>query len=240
MKKKTGIMGIGILCVMLTMAGCKEEKTADGESAAADAQTISREEAAVGQDTQEKLAQLRKENADAYAWLEITGTDMSWPVLQSAEDLYFYLSHNEEKQEDNAGSIYTEYYNNLDFGDPNTIIYGRNVPERFGKLHQFQDRDFFDTHREIRIFLPDRTLTYQIFGAYSYDDRHLIMIYDFWDEAVFAQYLSDVWNQRAMDAYLDKTVEVTAQDKIITLSTGVTGEDDKRYLVQAVLVDETE
>lgn len=38
--------------------------------------------------------------------------------------------------------------------------------------------------------------------------------------------------------FIDDSVEVTAEDKIITLSTGVTGEDDKRYLVQAVLVSE--
>ena len=41
---------------------------------------------------------------------------------------------------------------------------------------------------------------------------------------------------REMDAFIDDSIEVTAQDKIITLSTGVTGQSDKRYLVQAVLV----
>ena len=33
-------------------------------------------------------------------------------------------------------------------------------------------------------------------------------------------------------------MEVTVEDKIITLSTGVTGQSEKRYLVQAVLVSE--
>ena len=41
-----------------------------------------------------------------------------------------------------------------------------------------------------------------------------------------------------MDAFIDDSVEVTSENKIITLSTGVTGQDDKRYLVQAVLVTE--
>ena len=39
-----------------------------------------------------------------------------------------------------------------------------------------------------------------------------------------------------MDAYVDDSIEVTADDKIITLSTGVTGQDDRRYLVQAVQI----
>ena len=66
----------------------------------------------------------------------------------------------------------------------------------------------------------------------------LIATYDFWDKTIYSTYLEDIFAIRAMDAFIDDSVEVTAEDKIITLSTGVTGEDDKRYLVQAVLVSE--
>ena len=184
------------------------------------------------------IAALQQINPEAYAWLEITGTDISFPILQSAEDETFYLTHNIYGEEDDNGSIYTEYYNNTDFADPNTVIYGRNRDDMFGRLHQFQDRDFFDTHREIKIYTAGKTLTYKIFAAYTYDDRHLIATYDFWDQLVFSNYLEDVFAIRAMDAFIDDSVEVTSENKIITLSTGVTGQDDKRYLVQAVLVTE--
>ena len=89
--------------------------------------------------------------------------------------------------EDDNGCIYTEYYNSTDFQDPNTVIYGRNTESRFGMLHQYQDRSYFDEHREIKIYLSDRVLTWQIFAAYTYDDRHLIMTYDFWDANVFSR-----------------------------------------------------
>lgn len=182
------------------------------------------------------LDSLHRINPDIYAWLDIPGTDISFPILQSAEDEYFYLSHNESKEADDGGCIYTEYFNRKDFSDPNTVIYGRNVDGRFALLHQFQDRDFFDANRTLNIYLKDRVLRYQIFAAYNYDDRHLIKIYDFWDKDIFSSYLETVFSQRAMDAYVDDSAEVTAEDKIITLSTGVTGQDDRRYLVQAVLV----
>lgn len=55
---------------------------------------------------------------------------------------------------------------------------------------------------------------------------------------MFSGYLSDVFSQRQMDAFIDDTVEVGVDDRIITLSTGVTGQSEKRYLVQAVLVSE--
>ncbi|MDO4293237.1 MAG: class B sortase [Eubacteriales bacterium] len=186
----------------------------------------------------EKLSQLKEINGDVYAWLEIPGTDISFPVLQSAEDTAFYLGHNEDKEQDDGGSIYTEYENSKDFTDYNTVIYGRNVDSRFGRLHQYQDRDFFDEYRRLLIYLPERTLEYRIFAAYDYDDRHLLAAFDFSDTTVYSNYLEDVFAIRRIDAFIDADTEVTAQDKILTLSTGVTGQDERRYLVQAVLEEQ--
>lgn len=178
---------------------------------------------------------LEQINQDIYAWLEITGTDISFPVLQSEEDVSRYLTHNIYGEEDENGCIYTEYCNSRDFIDHNTVVYGRSTPEMFGRLYQFRDRDFFDSHCEVKIYLQDRILNGRIFAAYTYDDRHLIATYDFSDAEVFENYLKDIFSIREMDAFFDTTVQVTAQDNILTLSTGVKGEPDRRYLVQAVL-----
>lgn len=182
------------------------------------------------------LDRLRQINPDIYAWLDLPGTGISFPLLQSAEDEAFYLTHNEAKEADDGGCIYTEYFSRKDFSDPNTVIYGRNTAGRFAGLHRFQDRDFFDSHRALDIYLEDRVMSYRIFAAYNYDDRHLIKIYDFWDKDIFSSYLETIFSQRAMDACVDDSAEVTADDRIVTLSTGVSGQDDRRYLVQAVLV----
>ena len=81
-------------------------------------------------------------------------------------------------------------------------------------------------------------LEYQVFAAYPFDDRHLLMNWDFWNPDVFSVYLTEILNQRKMDVFLDPDAEVTAEDRILTLSTGVEGEPQKRYLVQAALVSE--
>ena len=237
------IMRISLLCVLMTAAavpaGCAPE--ASGEAQETQTQEERPELVLENFLTEEgflDLAALQELNSECYGWIAIEGTDISFPVLQPTEDLSWYLSHDFWGGEDDNGCIYTEYYNSTDFQDPNTVIYGRNTESRFGMLHQYQDRSYFDEHREIKIYLSDRVLTWQIFAAYTYDDRHLIMTYDFWDANVFSGYLSDVLSQRQMDAFLDDSVEVTVEDKIITLSTGVTGQSEKRYLVQAVLVSE--
>ena len=64
------------------------------------------------------------------------------------------------------------------------------------------------------------------------------MNWDFWNPDVFSVYLTEILNQRKMDVFLNPDAEVTAKDRILTLSTGVEGEPQKRYLVQAVLVSE--
>lgn len=234
-RKKNCLLLTALILLSAVLSGC-DSTAAQPEESTVSAETALEDFKSAGDKTD--IAALQQINPEAYAWLEITGTDISFPILQSAEDETFYLTHNIYGEEDDNGSVYTEYYNNTDFADPNTVIYGRNRDEMFGKLHQFQDRDFFDAHREIKIYTAGKTLTYKIFAAYTYDDRHLIATYDFWDQLVFSNYLEDVFAIRAMDAYIDDSVEVTAENKIITLSTGVTGQDDKRYLVQAVLVTE--
>ena len=218
------------------LAACGNGRTISDETGKQSSTSASGLEDWLTEEEKPEFAALREINPDIYAWMDIPGTGISFPILQSAEDEYYYLSHNESKEADDAGCIYTEYFNRKDFSDPNTVIYGRNVHGRFAQLHQYQDRDFFDTYRTVNIYLEDRVLSYQIFAAYNYDDRHLIKIYDFWDKDIFSSYLETVFSQRAMDAYVDSSIGVTADDKIITLSTGVTGQDDRRYLVQAVQV----
>ena len=61
--------------------------------------------------------------------------------------------------------------------------------------------------------------------------------YDFSDPIIFRNYLEEVFSIRQIDAFIDDTMDVTEDDKLITLETGVSGEPDQRYLVQAVLVE---
>ena len=79
-----------------------------------------------GETYSEKLEMLQRINGDAYAWLDIPGTDISFPILQDSQDTAFYLSHNEDR-ETTMARIYTEYVNGKEFTDNNTVIYGRNV-----------------------------------------------------------------------------------------------------------------
>ncbi len=184
------------------------------------------------------FAALQEENPEVYAWITVPGTNVDYPILQHDGDNSYYLNHDIDGKEDIAGAIFTEDYNSKDFTDPNTVIYGHNMKNgsMFRTLHNYSDRSFFDENRDVTIYMPDKILHYEIFAAYLYDSRHLLLSFDFQDQQVFAQYLSDVRARRDMNSFVDTSIEVTSEDRIITLSTCYAGMADRRYLVQAVLV----
>lgn len=178
-------------------------------------------------------------NTDLYAWIKIPNTAIDYPVAQySGDDDSYYLNHNMYKESAFAGCIYTEKLNKKDFSDPNTVLYGHNMQNgtMFRALHSFRDKDFFDANKYIYIYLPDRTLTYEIFSAYEYDDRHLLYSFDFSDKKVFREYLDYAQNPTSSMMYNTRNLNVTADDKIITLSTCLGDIETSRYLVQGVLI----
>lgn len=181
---------------------------------------------------------LKEQNEDVYAWIRIPGTNVDYPVLQDEEDNGYYLSHTIDGVEAIEGSIYTENYNSREFDDPNTVIYGHNMKNgsMFRTLHNYEDKAFFDENREIFIYLPDQILEYRIFAAYVYDNRHLLLNFDFEDPEVFEQYIDDIFDIRDVSAHIDTTMEVGTDDRILTLSTCNAGISTQRYLVQAVLI----
>ncbi|MCL2718121.1 MAG: class B sortase [Lachnospiraceae bacterium] len=178
-------------------------------------------------------------NDHVYAWITVPGTIIDYPVLQHPTDDTRYLNYNIDGSFGLPGCIYTEKMNAKDFSDPHTVIYGHNMRNgtMFAKLHEFRKSDFFEKNRDIIIYMPDRELRYKIFAAYVYDDRHLMYSFNFHNPDVYAAYLKGIFDIRDISANIDKDMIITNDDKIITLVTCISGEDDKRLLVQAVLIN---
>lgn len=181
---------------------------------------------------------LEEINTDLYAWIRIPDTNIDYPIAQREGDDSYYLTHDMYQQSRVAGCIYTEECNSKEFDDPNTVIYGHNMKNKsmFQNLHLFADSEFFEEHPYVYIYTPDHVRVYEIFAAYTYDDRHIMYSFDFTDPDVFEEYLNDIYEVRSMSKNLREDVEVTVNDKIITLATCVGGQPQSRYLVQAVLI----
>lgn len=181
---------------------------------------------------------LWEQNEDIYAWIYIPNTNIDYPILQHATDDYYYLEHNLDGSSGLPGCIYTEKINEKNFTDHNTLIYGHNMRNgtMFKDVHKFAEEEFFDANRFIFIYTPEELLIYDIYAAYRFSDTHILYAYDNVTERGFSSYLKMVQDNYGRSGNF-RDVEVTGEDHIITLSTCVGGQDDKRQLLQAVLVE---
>lgn len=186
------------------------------------------------------FATLQATNADIYGWLYIPGTNIDYPIAtptDKADD--YYLDHNIYQQYEFAGTIYSEKQNSRDLTDRNTVLYGHNMLNgtMFRTLHYFEDEEFFNNTPEFYIYTPGHVLTYTVFAAYEYDNRHILNSFDFSDDAVWADYLEYATAPKSMNVHT-RDVEVTVDDRIVTLSTCVGTNKKARYLVQGVLTND--
>lgn len=92
--------------------------------------------------------ELQAMNPDIYAWVTIPDTDISYAVLQREgnDDQEYYSKHSENGAYYSGGSIFSQDYNQKDFSDPMTVLYGHNL--RNGRM--FAQLNDFRTPRSLR------------------------------------------------------------------------------------------
>lgn len=170
-------------------------------------------------------------NPEIYAWIEIPGTPINYPIVQSASDDIYYLDHTIEGIAGYPGSIYTERVNSKDFSDFNTLIYGHDMLDgsMFAGLHAFSDETYLHEHETMVIYTTEHKYTYRIFKALTYDDRHIMGSYDFSDFMQRENYLESIGNSDP---------EVTTDSRLVTMSTCIAEQPSNRFLVEAVLINE--
>ncbi len=185
--------------------------------------------------------ELQAMNPDIYAWITIPGTNVDYPILQSAVEADdYYLNTTMDKKVGLPGAIYTEKYNNTSFWDPVTVIYGHTLAEgtMFTELHNYTDKAFFDANPYIYIYLPDKALKYQIFSAVAFDDRYILGNYNFADPSDFDKYINEL--NASMTGNINTDLKVESGSNVITLSTCIDEFPDQRWLVNAVLLPDEE
>ena len=184
------------------------------------------------------FAQYQEQNTDIYAWLSIPDTNIDYPVLQHESDNLYYLEHNLDGSAGLPGCVYSEKENSKEFTDFHTILYGHNMRNgtMFHDLRYFVEEEYFAQHPYIYVYTEAATFKYQVIAAYEYSDTHLLYAFRYDVPEGRQQYLDEI---AAYDV-LGEDPELSTESKILTLSTCVSGKDDRRLLVQGVLIETKE
>lgn len=180
---------------------------------------------------------LQGANPDIYGWLYIPGTEISHPLLQREGDDEYYLSRNSDGQQDIDGAIFSQAtYNHKDLQDPVTVVYGHhmNSGAMFGTLQEtYSQEGALERYGDVIVYLPEEEMHYKVFAAVPANKIHILHYYDFSDPDIYQLFLDRIYQIRAMGTNFNSEIKVTPEDKMLILSTCLSGNSNKRYLVLA-------
>ena len=108
-------------------------------------------------------------NPDTVGWIELPGTRIDYPVVQTPDDPNFYLRRNFYKEYATCGTIYARAMCDVNKPSDNITLYGHNMSNgtMFADLHNYKDRAFYDEHNIIYFDTLTEYHTYEIFAVFQ-------------------------------------------------------------------------
>lgn len=198
------------------------------------------------QDTQQGIASqssvqptsrnLYLENSDMVGWIQIEGTRIDYPVMQTPADPNYYLKHDFEKHYTDYGCPFMQADCDVLCPSDNLIIYGHNMKDgsMFADLAKYRSKDFWQAHKTVWFDTELGSSAYEIFAVIhttvQADAADAFPFYRFVDAAApedFADYVS-ACQARAL---YDTGISAQYGDKLLTLSTCDNITDNGRWLV---------
>ncbi|WMJ85002.1 class B sortase [Oscillospiraceae bacterium LTW-04] len=192
-------------------------------------------------------------NADVKAWLKIPGTNINYPVLQSASGYnpHYYLDKNIYRQTSRDGVIYAGSTCKFGTGSAglskNTVLFGHNwtnysaAPRignasdvMFGQLAAYHYLNFAKAYPYLWFSTESQEMTWVIFAAF-YTDVSFNYIEPNPTDAGFSAIISGA-KARSRHNF---NIEVSTSDKILTMSTctrAYGSSDKQRFVVMARLL----
>lgn len=186
-----------------------------------------------------QLEELKKQNNDIVAWLEIENTAINYPIMQ-ARNNDFYMKRNYKAKWSLAGSLFVDSTYKWENKSSNFLIYGHNNKDgtMFHDLLNYSSEDFYKEHKEIRLTTTIEDKKYEVVSVFyskvfdkTDKDFKYYKFINPKDENEFMNYYKNI---KSMSIY-DTNINAKYGDKLITLSTCEYSQTDGRFVVVARL-----
>lgn len=185
---------------------------------------------------------LWKMNHDVVGWIEVPGTVIDYPVMQSREEPTFYLRRDFHKAYSRGGTPFMSAESDIHKPTGDWLIYGHNMYNgtMFHDLLKYRERAFYEEHPTFRFdtIYEGGQGTYAVIAAVrtvqgGEKDFDYEQMAGMTDEAVVNEYVRQV---KASSLY-DTGRNASYGDQLVTLSTCEYSHKYGRFYVVAVRVD---
>ena len=182
--------------------------------------------------------ELYEQNPDMVGWIQIEGTGIDYPVMQTPADPNYYLKHDFEKNYTDYGCPFMQADCDALCPSDNLIIYGHNMKDgsMFAELAKYRSKDFWQAHKIVRFDIAAGSSAYEIFAVIhttvQADAADALLLYRFVDAAALDEFADYVSACKARALY-DTGVSAQYGDKLLTLSTCDNITDNGRWLAIA-------
>lgn len=162
------IIVILVIIAITTFLFKKNQKSINGESII---EGIKIEQTKITSKKTERMLQLeelQKENSDIIGYIEIAGTNISYPVLQTTDN-DFYMKKNYKKEYSKDGAIFLDKAYDFNKPSSNLLIYGHNNSndQMFCELLKYEDENFYNEHQTIRFTTNKEDAEYEIIAVFK-------------------------------------------------------------------------
>lgn len=164
------------------------------------------------------FTKLKKINNDTIGWIQLQGTNINYPVVQTTDNSY-YLSHSYNKENNTAGWVFMDYRNNATNLNNNTIIYAhsRNDGSMFGSLKTVLTKEWLNNKQYHTVYFstPYENTLWQVFSVYTIPSESYYITPTFENKDDYTKFLITL-KKRSIYNF---PAELNVNDKILTLST---------------------
>lgn len=179
-------------------------------------------------------------NPDTVGWIRFSPepAQINYPVVQGTDNS-LYLDKTFSANDNTVGAIFVNVYNNPDFNDRHTLVYGHRMNDNsmFHDLAKYREKDFWKANPYFYIYTPDgRKITYLIYAAGEVLETSESYNTVFANDDEFQKFI-DLTKQEAGYA---TGADVSVNDTVVTLSTCVKGKSEARMVVRGVKMSEVQ
>ena len=167
----------------------------------------------------EKYGALYEQNIDFVGWIQIDGTNINYPVMQTPDNPDYYLKHSFEKTWSDYGVPYLDEACVIGQSN-NLVIYGHHMSNgsMFCDLELYSDPAFCMDHPVIRFDTLTSFGEYEVIAVFRYNTNQETFRYDRevnMDEGRFSWFIEQVHARELFSTGKDASFG----DQLLTLST---------------------